>query len=228
MENAAGPPAADLAREERLLGTAGSPGADPVLYFYSWADPVLVLGHGQGDEGLDLEFARSRAIGVARRVTGGTGVYHHDDLAVSLVLPATHPWAGGIRPLYDRMTEVLAQALKEMGIGTTRPEARLVHKTRRPSLCFADHSVETLLVDGCKSVGCSQARRRAAVLVHAFLLFNDDLSITARLFRMEPAAVASLIAPLPITRESQPLLRTAIARRFSEALGLGTVAVPLQ
>jgi lipoate-protein ligase A len=224
MENTAGPPAADLAREELLLREAG---ADPVLFFYSWPDPALVLGHGQGDEGLDLEFARARNIAVVRRATGGTGVYHHNDLAVSLALPATHPWAGGIRPLYDRMTEVLAQALGEMGIVTARPEAPPVPGARRPSLCFADHTVETLLVEGCKSVGCSQARRQGAVLVHAFLLFNDELSVTARLFRMEPGAVSALIAPLPLTPESRPLLRSAVVGRFSAALGLEPVAVPL-
>ena len=224
MENAAGPPGADLAREERLLQEAAEA---PILYFYSWPQPVLVLGHGQGDEGLDLDFARGRNIAVVRRITGGTGIYHHDDLAVSLVLPTAHPWAGGIRPLYDRMTEVLADALLEMGVQTARPEAGPVPGSRRPSLCFADHAAETLLVEGCKCVGCSQARRRTAVLVHAFLLFNDDLSVTARLFTMDPAAVAAVIAPLPLARESRPLLKSVIERRFSAALGLEAVPAPL-
>lgn len=225
MENTAGPPAADLAREELLLHNAV---ADPVLFFYSWPEPVLVLGHGQGDEGLDLEFARSRNIAVVRRATGGTGVYHHGDLAVSLALPATHPWAGGIRPLYDRMTEALAQALGELGVVTARPEAPPVPGSRRPPLCFADHTVETLLVEGCKCVGCSQARRQSGVLVHAFLLFNDELSVTARLFRMEPAAVSALMAPLPLPPESRPLLRSAVVRRFAEALSLEPVHIPLE
>ena len=224
MDNTARRPEADLAREERLLLT---PTADPVLYFYSWPDPVLVLGHGQGDEGLDLEFARSRNIAVVRRVTGGTGVFQHDDQSVSLILPATHPWAGGIRPLYDRMTEAIAAALLDLGIKTDRPAPTPSRPTRRPSLCFADHAVETLLVAGGKCVGCSQARRRTAVLVHAFLLLNDDLSITARLFKMDPAAVATLIAPLPLTRQSRPLLRSAIARRFAKALDLEAASVPL-
>lgn len=224
MENTAGPPAADLAREELLLRDAV---ANPVLFFYSWLEPVLVLGHGQGDEGLDLEFVRSRNIAVVRRATGGTGVYHHGDLAVSLALPATHPWAGGIRPLYDRMTEVLAGALGELGVATTRPQVGPVPNHHRPSLCFADHTVETLLVEGCKCVGCSQARRQSGVLVHAFLLFNDELSVTARLFRMEPAAVSALMAPLPLPPESRPLLKSAITRRLSGALGLETLSVPL-
>ncbi len=225
LENDAGPPEGDLAREERLLREAA---ADPVLFFYSWRDPVLVLGHGQRDGGLDLGSARDRGITVARRSTGGTGVYHHDDLAVSLILPAEHPWAKGIRPLYDRMTGALAGALGDLGVATTRPAVRQAAAHPRPPLCFADHAVETLLVDGRKCVGCSQARRRSGVLVHAFLLFNDETETTARLFRMAEAEVAALVAPLPLTRESRPLLKAAVKRRLAAAFNLEPVARPLE
>jgi hypothetical protein len=65
------------------------------------------------------------------------------------------------------------------------------------------------------------------VLVHAFLLFNRETAATARLFRMAEAEVAALIAPLPLTRESRPLLRRALAERFAGALGLEALPVPL-
>jgi lipoate-protein ligase A len=224
MENAAGPAGADLAREERLLGEAA---AGPLLFLYSWPQAVLVLGHGQRDDGPDLSVARELGIAVERRATGGTGVYHHDDLAAALALPAGHPWAAGIQPLYDRFTAVVAAALGDLGVAITRPPARAAATRPRPALCFADHAAETLLVDGRKAVGCSQARRREAVLVHAFLLFNRETAATARLFRMAEAEVAALIAPLPLTRESRPLLRRALAERFAGALGLEALPVPL-
>ncbi|HHQ47954.1 MAG TPA: lipoate--protein ligase family protein, partial [Acidobacteria bacterium] len=102
-----------LAAEESLLEAAAS--GEVILLLASWPGPSVILGHGQPEGDVDLELCRREGIPVLRRITGGTGVVHDRDLAVSLALPAGHPWAGTITGLYGRFLEVLVAVLGKLG-----------------------------------------------------------------------------------------------------------------
>lgn len=139
----------------------------PAVFSYSWERPVVILGYGQAVADIDLDFCRRREIPVFRRVTGGTGVIHHRDLSLSLVLPAEHPWARGINTLYDAFLTVLESVLNESGAGVSRLKSPPSGSRRRSKICFEDQMADTLLREGKKVVGCAQLRRKNAVMIHA-------------------------------------------------------------
>lgn len=215
-----GDPTRDLALEEDLL--ARGPGADAALLIFSWPSPVLVLGCGQRPETVDLGFCQQRGIPVVRRSSGGTGVVHQNDLAVSLVLPPSHPWARSIPGLYDRFLRVIQSALQSVGVETQRYEGP-VARGRPPSpICFEASGPETLLVSGRKAVGCAQARRRRAVLVHGALLLNLDPVLHGGVFGVSPERILASLCPLPSLDRS--LLCRELSGGFSRELNLPIVA----
>jgi len=206
-----GDPVADLAFEEELIrrAAAGRPG----LFLYSWRDPVLVLGVGQKPESVDLDACRREGVPVLKRSTGGTGVLSRGDLAVSLALPASHPWAATIPGLYARFLEPLEAALRSLGVDVARPADPPPRRQRSP-LCFEDVRDETFLLDGRKCVGCAQARRRGAALVHASILLDLKADLTARCFGMPGDRVRAALAALPLAPDA---LADAVADAMADA-----------
>lgn len=193
-------------------------GGGHCLFLYSWPRPALVLGHGQSEDDVDLAACRRAGVSVVRRLTGGTGVLHHDDLAVSLALPAAHPWARGIGDLYDRFLAVVRSALEQVGVRTERAVGPFPSRRSRSPICFEDAAPETLLVSGRKAVGSAQARRRRAVLVHASLLLNLNPGLYGAVFGVPAERIAASLAPLPAL--DRPALVAALVAGFSSTLRL--------
>lgn len=215
-----GPPARDLAFEPWLLERAAD--GTICVRLWSWPGPVVVIGHGQDASDVDLEWCRAQGIPVLRRITGGTGVIHHGDLAVSLVLPRAHPWARHLLGLYDAFLDVIEPALRAAGGELRRPEApRRATRVRSP-ICFEDLLSDTLLRGDRKVVGCAQARRKNAVLVHAVVLLGLDPVLYARVFQVPAERVARNLAPAVAGGNWQEIGR-AVVTRLSDALGLECV-----
>lgn len=210
-----GDPVNDLALEGDLLERAGSGQAS--LFLYSWVGPVVVLGYGQKAADIDVDWCRGRGVPVLRRVTGGTGVVHTQDLAVSLFLPERHPWATGIVGLYGRFLEVLEPALNRAGGTVARMKEPARAARVRSPICFEDQLADTLAVDGRKVVGCAQARRRGGVLIHALVSLNLDAATYAGVFAVcEDRVLRGLGVAVPGGRPEA--VADALGAAFIEAL----------
>lgn len=213
-----------LMAEELLLEAAGRGEAGLLLAW--WAGPSVILGYGQPEDDVDLKLCRREGIPVLRRITGGTGVVHDRDLAVSLALPAGHAWAGGIAGLYGRFIEVLAPVLAGFGAAVSRGEGSGRGGRERSPICFEDHLAETLLVGGRKAVGCAQARRARAVLVHAAVLLGLDAALHARIFGVGEERIRQAVGPaLHGVPPGEVVSRLASA--FAAALDLEPRPAPL-
>lgn len=176
-----GRPSHDLAFEGDVLEWAGS--GKQSLLVYSWVEPIVILGYGQPAEDVDFEWCEAKHVPVFRRLTGGTGVVHCRDLAVSLALPDDHPWVEGIIATYKRFLQALAAGLKAVGADVEiKNDSHQVGKGRS-RICFEDQLSETLLVGDKKVVGCAQARRKGGVLIHASVSLNLREELYAGAFR---------------------------------------------
>ncbi len=220
-----GPAVVDLAREAWLIERAAD--GEISLFLTSWKDPVVVLGYGQTEDDVDLEWCRSQRLPVLRRLTGGTGVVHHGDLGVGLALPLTHPWAQGIISLYGRFLEVLEPALQSAGAGVSRVvEPRRASRVRSP-ICFLDQLADTLVVGGNKAVGCAQTRRKGAVLIHAAVLLGLDAERYSKVFGVPVEDVTAGLAPA-IPGGDWKAVGEAIAAHLADALALEIRRRPLE
>ncbi len=212
-----GPPVADLAFEADMLAAAAE-GAIRLLVS-SWPGTTLVLGYGQDPADVDLARARAAGIPVLRRLSGGTGVIHRDDLGVSLALPAGHEWARDVVGLYGRFLAPLERALRSLGAAVVRPERpRRASKVRSP-VCFEDQLSDTLLRDGRKVVGCAQTRRRGGVLIHAAVLLGLDAGLYEELLGVDRARVAAALGAAVDGGNPAAVGRT-VAAEIAAALGL--------
>ncbi len=214
-----GRPERDLALEVDFLDRASSGAVS--LFLYSWVSPVVVLGYGQKIGDIDLDWCRGAGVPVYRRMTGGTGVVHRRDIAVSLFLPAEHTWARKITGLYTLFLGALVPALEGAG-GRGRYKANPQKGGRdRSPICFEDQLSDTLVADGRKVVGCAQARRSRAVLIHAAVSLNLAVDIYAGAFRVPerrieeglgeavPCGHAENVAPYVVTALEKALGMTA-------------------
>lgn len=213
-----------LAREDWALAEAAHGRA--VLLTWSWDRPVVVLGYAQPEDDIDLELCRAQSIPVLRRITGGTAIVHHRDLALSLALPSTHTWSRSVRGLYGAFLTPLRRALLDLGVETVVHEAEFSGAPPdRSPICFEGRQADTLLLGEHKVAGCAQARRRDAVLVHTLLLLDLDTELYGAVFRVPPARIARSLGSLPNDLESDQLL-TRITTHLAEALQLEATPAP--
>lgn len=211
-------PAADLVVEEALLRAVAA-GGPPAVFAFGWRQGAVVLGRGQAVADIDLGATRDHGLAVVRRSSGGTAVVHRGDLSLSLVLPDTHPWAVSIPNLYDRFLNVVADTLAAAGVpGLERP-APAATRTRSP-ICFEGNVGDTLALGGRKVVGCAQARRRGAVLVHGMFVLETAPDLAAAVFGTTPDRIRRVIGALPRAAGPRERLADLLALALSHALGL--------
>jgi lipoate-protein ligase A len=180
------PPASgaeNMALDDALLERARVTGTG-VLRVYSWSSPTLSFGRNQTARGhYDPALARSRAIDVVRRPTGGRAVLHHREVTYSVTAPTA--LMGSLREAYGRINQILLHALHALGVPAA--EANPVSRTPVPSAspCFEEPVRGELVLgsDGAvrKLVASAQWREGAALLQHGSILVDDDQALVSEL-----------------------------------------------
>jgi lipoate-protein ligase A len=211
--------ATNMAIDEALWRSRQAGGAPPTLRFFAWAPPAVSLGYGQPlDRHVDLDACRALGVGIVRRPTGGSAIYHDgpereltysvtataDDLAIGADLLETYRWIGA----------ALLRGLRGLGAAAElvpeRPPDGPV-----PAFCFARTGVFEIEVNGRKLVGSAQRRQGDSFLQHGAVLLGVDEPRLRTLFPTTRDPLASLTT-----------LETAIGRRpsFDEVAGALTAA----
>jgi lipoate-protein ligase A len=168
----------------------------PTLRFFAWAPPAVSLGYGQPlDRHVDVAACRRLGVGIVRRPTGGSAIYHDgpereltysvaataDDLGVSADLLDTYRWIGG----------ALARGLQALGARAEMvPTGRGL--ARDPAFCFARTAAYEIEVDGKKIVGSAQRRQGTSFLQHGAVLLGVDEPRLRALFPTTRAPLASM------------------------------------
>lgn len=178
--------AAQLAVSEAVLDAVRRGLAPPTVRFYSWSEPVVILGVGQTSADLDLAACEAYGCRVLRRISGGTAVYHDaNELSFEITVPAGHPLGPtDVRLAYARFAEILSDALVRIGIATRAVESaeattRSADPLLRPA-CFAALSPYELLSSERKLAGLAQVRRDGATIQHGAIYRYFDAAKLAR------------------------------------------------
>jgi len=185
-----------MAIDEAMWRARQAGTSPPTLRFYAWAPPTVSLGYGQPlDRHVDAAACRRLGVGVVRRPTGGSAIYHDRpereltysvaataaDLGVSADLLDTYRWIG--RALLRGLNALGAPA--EM-IPTGRGLAR------DPAFCFARTGAYEIEIAGKKIVGSAQRRQGTSFLQHGAVLLGVDESRLRALFPTTPAPLSSM------------------------------------
>jgi lipoate-protein ligase A len=200
--------ATNMAIDEALWRGRQAGEAPPTLRFFAWAPPTVSLGYGQPlDRHVDLEACRALGVGLVRRPTGGSAIYHDGperELTYSVVATAADLGIGpDLLETYRWIGAALLRGLRALGAPAAlvpeRPPDGPV-----PAFCFARTGVFEIEVGGRKLVGSAQRRQGDAFLQHGAVLLGVD--------------APRLRAVFPTTRDplaTLTTLETAIGRRPS-------------
>lgn len=205
--------AENMGRDEALLEGVGRYDTPPTLRLYRWNQPTISLGYFQPyDEFRRLPPPAGR-LPVVRRPTGGGAILHDLELTYSLTLPAGDPLLA-LSPgaLYRKMHEVIAEALRVLGIEPRRRgDCRGDSVRTGPFFCFARQHCDDLVLGERKLAGSAQRRTHAGVLQHGSV-------VVALRYPQQPAAVLTEGDPEPIIAALIEQIPRVAARRWERPL----------
>jgi lipoate-protein ligase A len=192
-----------MARDAALLAQAvAAPDPGTLLRLYTFAPPGITLGRAQ-DPGRELDLAALARDGVAHAVrpTGGRAIWHDEEWTFALV---TRLGAGGWAPTpaaaYARTAELLATALRSLGVpvtlapGTRRGPGAPRDRHGAAPPCFASTARHELLLHGRKLAGIAQRVVRGGLLQQGSILLGDSHARLARYAAVADHARAALAA----------------------------------
>ncbi len=143
----------------------------PFLRFYGWDRPAITIGASQSvDRTIALKNCQLNDINIVRRITGGRGILHGDDLTFSLganLIDLGLPAESGILDIYARILELLIGGFQSIGIsaevgGSPTPKAADARGD-----CFASASRADLVesASGRKLLGAALHKRAGFILM---------------------------------------------------------------
>ncbi|HEY3187043.1 MAG TPA: lipoate--protein ligase family protein [Solirubrobacteraceae bacterium] len=188
--------ATNMAIDETLWRGCQAGVAPPTVRFFGWAPPTVSLGYGQPlDRHVDVEACRALAVGLVRRPTGGSAIYHDGperELTYSVAATAADLGIGpDLLETYRWIGAALLRGLRALGA-----PAELVPERPpdgpAPAFCFARTGVFEIEVDGRKLVGSAQRRQGDSFLQHGAVLLGIDEPRVRTLFPTTRDPLASL------------------------------------
>ncbi len=218
--------ATNMAVDEALWRARLAGSSPPTLRLFAWDPPTVSLGYGQPLDGsVDVAACRALGVGLVRRPTGGSAIYHDGperELTYSVV--ATGEDLGGLDDLlatYRWVALALLRGLRALGAPA---EMVAVPDTGgpAPAFCFARTGRYEIEVGGRKLVGSAQRRQGSCFLQHGAVLLGVDGARLRALFpatRDPLAAMTTLEAALG-HRPKFEEVAAALARGFEEEHGL--------
>jgi lipoate-protein ligase A len=182
-----------MAIDQAMLDRAEAEG-ESWLRLYQWEPHCLSFGrHEPATRRYDRSRISALGLDVVRRPSGGRAVWHAREVTYALAAPTRR--FGGLREAYLAIHQMLAAALRRMGVA-----AELAEPGRPVPLdagaCFARAAGGEVMVNKRKIVGSAQMRQRSALLQHGSILLEDDQAVVRRVLRGEPAEGDQPTGPL--------------------------------
>ncbi len=220
--------ATNMALDEALLLSRIHGSAPPTLRFFSWSPPTVSLGYGQPLDGrVNLEACRRLGIGLVRRPTGGSAIYHdtREREATYSVVAASGDFegAGDLLDTYRWIGAGLTAGLRSLGVPAEMvPVVKDRELPAPPAFCFARTGSSEIEVGGKKLVGSAQRRRHGAFLQHGSILLGADPERLRLLFPLEgdPLAGMTTLEDALGRRPAFDEVVEALAAGFAETHGL--------
>ena len=154
---------------------------EPILRFYCWVPACVSLGRNQTEEHINVSFCKENNIDIVKRVTGGRGLLHDDEVTYSFVCPCDYLDGGeSIIKSYKEISSALMEGLKLLGI-----EAELGNKKQRSAsfdYCMSLSTGADLCYKGKKIIGSAQYRHQNYILQHGSILFSYNKEIIEKIF----------------------------------------------
>jgi len=198
--------ATNMAIDEALWRGRHAGTSPPTVRFFAWDPPTVSVGYGQPlDRHVDVAACRRLGVGLVRRPTGGSAIYHDGperELTYCVTATADDLGVGGdLLETYRWIARALVRGLNALGA-----RAEMIPTGRGlgpdPAFCFARTGAFEIEAGGRKLVGSAQRRLGTSFLQHGAVLLGVDATRLRALFPTTRDPLATLTT-----------LETAIGRR---------------
>lgn len=208
----------NMALDEAIAIVVRKGESKPVLRLYGWSKPSVTVGAFQKIENIDIDYCLNNDIPVIRRLTGGRGILHSDELTYSFSCQNDGIFKGGLFQSFYALSEAFKKAFILTGI---YPEIRLTRHTKGISknpLCFASQSYGELSFRGKKIIGSAQKRWKDSFLQQGSIPYSVDNNSLKKIFRIDLKASQDDITGIKhlIPKFNPFVLKKNIRKSFEE------------
>lgn len=218
--------ATNMAIDEVLWRGRRAGTSPPTLRFFAWAPPTVSLGYGQSlAHEVDEAVCRALGVGLVRRPTGGSAIYHDGperELTYSVAATTGDLGIGGdLLASYLWIARALARGLAALGVPVEIVERRREYGPV-PAFCFARSGIYELELSGRKIVGSAQRRTGRSFLQHGSILLGFDAERVAAIFpaTRDPGATVATLEQALGRRPEWDACAAALAAAFEAEHGL--------
>jgi len=160
--------ALDEALGEWIIGREG----EIVIRFYGWEPPTLSIGYNQPVSDLDLEALKRDGLGWVRRMTGGGGVLHWNEITYCIAIPYDRKVGFSRQDLFTLCAGILSGCYNSLRIDTV---PKIPGAYTPIADCFAAPGAFELVekTTGKKIAGSASTIKRGYFLQHGALPLDD-------------------------------------------------------
>ncbi len=202
----------------------------PILRFYGWKPYCLSIGRHQFPTEIDFESLKKNGYDSVRRPTGGSAIFHSEELTYSFLVPGRDLHH---QEIYKFFHEQLKRAFRKMGINAILQESNQpyrLNENQETFACFNRSAFSEIQVGGKKITGSAQKIFKNSLLQHGSILLGKKHRSIVNFLKVDPAskkALASQLASnsteLSSVMHEQPNIDTLtkhILNAFGEVPGL--------
>ena len=147
---------------------------DPVIRFYGWDPFCLSLGRHQDIHEVNFTKLQSDGYDVVRRPTGGSAIFHSDELTYSIVIPKNIMHH---KELYFMMHQVIYRTLRKQGYNVNlqaqNDSINYLKNGDATFICFNRSAYTEIKYKNKKLIGSAQKIYHDAILQHGSILIGS-------------------------------------------------------
>lgn len=160
----------NMEMDTKLLEELDPSSITPVLHFYDWSSPSATYGHFlKPSDHLSQDVFSHNYLQLAKRPTGGGLIFHTNDLAFSVLVPAAHEaYSVNILENYAFVNRLVIEVIEEflghpvpLSLLPNEPGAKDHHSG---NFCMAKPTKYDVMLDGKKVGGGAQRRTKSGFL----------------------------------------------------------------
>ncbi|HEM48853.1 MAG TPA: hypothetical protein ENO27_01450, partial [Caldithrix sp.] len=146
---------------------------EPVIRFYGWDPFCLSLGRHQDIQAVDVKKLKLDGVDLVRRPTGGSAIFHSDELTYSIVIPKKlmHHTA-----LYLLIHQILYNTLRKLEykveLHAEKDKTNYLKKGDATFICFNRSAYTEIKYNNKKLVGSAQKIYSDSILQHGSILLK--------------------------------------------------------
>ncbi len=232
-------PFENMALDEAIFKEVAAGNSPPTLRFYTWECPSVSIGYFQNPKtDLVLDPLKTKKVPWVRRITGGRGIFHSEELTYSFSAPISlaflsrkdmgqsHPetlepfFPNSIKGTYHKISLGFFKGFQRLGLP--------VHLCASPSenrsnpLCFSTPSWFETMIEKKKVVGSAQKRFKNGFLQQGSILLHHRFEDFKDYFRLLPEDLHECVGIFDFLKKEIPLpvLEAELVSGIEEAWGI--------